>query len=452
MRIADLLKLAWGNLRRNRTRSLLTLIGVAIGVAALLTLLAYGSGLQQNARQEFNALKLYNTLRVTSQKIPFMNGPSAMAMKMSDSLGTNGGQVPLTDSLVREMEEIEGVLAAYPEVNFPAKLRGNGRELVVNAEAIPMEFQTLDTYTPQSGRFFDRPDEEGILISPSMAERLGYEDEQAVVGDTLELVTASLNWQKLKNMAAMLASGSRALPMGQRPYPVKVVGLVGQDRQPVSGFTRVLIPHAFAEELNKVTFFSTLDLLFRNAEVQEGYTAVRVQLEDASYHSSARQAVEEMGVFVSSFREQFDRLEQLFLIMDLALGIIGVIALIIATIGIANTVMMNVRERYREIGIMMAVGGDAPDLQRLFVVESATMGALGGVVGLVFGWLVILGMDAGVNAYLASLGVPSITVFTTSWPMALAIFSGAVIVSLLAGFFPARRAARIEPAEALRTV
>jgi len=451
MRIADLLKLAWGNLRRNRTRSLLTLIGVAIGVAALLTLLSYGSGLQQNARKEFNALKLYNTLRVTSHRIPFMNGPSAMAMKMSDSLGT-GGQVALTDSLIQEIEAIEGVLAAYPEVNFPAKLRGNSRELVVNAEAIPMAFQTLDTYTPQAGRFFETADEEGVLISPSMAERMGYEPVESAVGDTVKLVTASMNWQKLKNMAAMFASGSRALPMGQRPYPVKVVGLVSQEQQPVSGFTRVLLPHGFAEELNKVTFFSTLDLLFRNAEVQEGYTAVRVQLEDASYHSRARQAIEEQGVYVSSFREQFDRLEQLFLIMDLALGIIGVIALLIATIGIANTVMMNVRERYREIGIMMAVGGDAPDLQRLFVVESATMGALGGAIGLVFGWFVILGLDAGVNAYLASLGVPEITVFAASWPMALAIFAGAVLISLLAGFFPARRAARIEPAEALRTV
>jgi putative ABC transport system permease protein len=240
--------------------------------------------------------------------------------------------------------------------------------------------------------------------------------------------------------------------MGQRPYPVRVAGLTSQEQQPVSGFTRVLLPHGFAEELNKVTFFSTLDLLFRNAEVQEGYTAVRVQLTDATDHARVRQQIEEMGVFVSSFREQFDRLEQLFLIMDLALGIIGVIALIVATIGIANTVMMNVRERYREIGIMMAVGGDAPDLQRLFVVESATMGAVGGVVGLLFGWLVILGLDAGVNAYLAQLGVPEITVFAASWPMAALIFAGAVGISLAAGFFPARRAARIEPAEALRTV
>jgi len=219
----------------------------------------------------------------------------------------------------------------------------------------------------------------------------------------------------------------------------------------VSGFTRVLLPIDYASSLRKVTFFSTIDLLFRNAETLDGYTAVRVQLDDASKLREVRQEIEEMGVYATSFREQFDRLEQIFLIMDLALGIIGFIAMVIATIGIANTVMMNVRERYREIGVMMAVGGDASDLQRLFVIESASLGAIGGITGLVFGGLIVLGLDTAVNMYLDSLGVPPVSVFSTSATMMVLIFVGAVSISLLAGVFPARRAARIEPAEALRS-
>jgi len=114
-------------------------------------------------------------------------------------------------------------------------------------------------------------------------------------------------------------------------------------------------------------------------------------------------------------------------------------------------VMMNVRERYREIGVMMAVGGDASDLQRLFVIESASLGAIGGVTGLIFGGLIVLGLDTAVNMYLDSLGVPPVSVFSTSATMMALIFVGAVSISLLAGVFPARRAARIEPAEALRS-
>jgi putative ABC transport system permease protein len=450
MRFADLLRLAGDNLWRNRGRSLLTGIGVAIGVAALLTLLAYGSGLEQTAQNEFNALKLHNTLRVTSHPIPSMTGARPRGARI-DSLRPPGGRVPLTDSLVREIEAIDGVLAAYPEMQFPAKLRGTARTLVVTAEGIPMAFREIPSYRPRYGRFFDAPDEAAILISPSMAERLGYRPPTAAVGDTVDLVTASLNFYKLKRMAELFSGGLRTLPMGQRPYDVRIAGLLDESQQPISGLTRVLLPMEYGRGLSKVPFFSTLDLLFRHSRTQEGYGAVRVQLTDAAAQADVRRSVRRMGVYATSFREQFNRLETLFLVLDLALGIIGTIALVVAVIGIANTVMMNVRERTAEIGIMMALGGDARDLQRLFVVESAGLGALGGAAGLAVGGLLVAGLDWGVNLYLDSVGVPPVTVLDTSLLVALAIWGGAVLVSLLAGIFPARRAARIEPAEALRS-
>lgn len=450
MRIADLLSLAWDNLWRNRTRSLLTGAGVAIGAAALLTLLAYGSGLEQTAQREFEALKLDNTLRVTSHPIPSMTGTRRRAARV-DSLRARDERVPLTDSLVRHIEGLDGVLAAYPEMQFPAKLQGTSRTLVVTAEGIPMAFRQISSYQPWHGRFFSSAREEAILISPSMAERLGYRPAEAVVGDTVRLVTASLNFYKLRKMAELFSGGLRTLPMGQRQHEVRVAGLLDESRHPLSGLLRVLLPMEYGSSLSKVPFFSTFDLLFRHSRTQDGYSAVRVQLTGDADHGSVRRHLHEMGVYVTSFREQFNRLDSLFLVLDLALGLIGTIALMVAVLGIANTVMMNVRERTREIGIMMALGGDARDLQWLFVVESATLGALGGGAGLLGGGLVAVGLDWGVNLYLNSLGVPPVTVLDVSLPIALAIWIGAVVVSLLAGIVPARRAARIDPAEALRT-
>jgi putative ABC transport system permease protein len=449
MRLADLLTLAWANLWRNRTRSLLTGVGVMVGTAALVTLLAYGSGLEQTADQEFSALRLDNTLRVTSHPIPGMTGarPSARL----DSVRARRGRVPLTDSLVRRMEGIDGVLAAYPEMQFPAKLQGNGRTLVVTAEGIPMAFRQMAAYRPTSGRFFASGTEAAVLIPRSMAERLGYSPPSAAVGDTVDLVTASLNFQRLRRAADLFSGGLRTLPMGQRPYDVRVAGLLADAGQPVSGLTRVVLPLEFGRSLSKVPFFSTLDLLFRHAETQDGYSAVRVQLGEAADPAAVRRALDAMGVYTTSFRRQFERLDTLFFVLDLALGLIGSIALLVAVVGVANTIMMNVRERSREIGIMMAIGGDARDLQRLFVVESGALGALGGAAGLGVGAALATILDLGVNWYLDGLGVPSITVFDLSLPVALAIGGGAVLVSLLAGVLPARRAARVEPAEALRT-
>jgi ABC-type antimicrobial peptide transport system permease subunit len=451
MRLADLLRLAWDNLWRNRTRSLLTGVGVAIGVAALLTLLAYGSGLEQNAQREFDALKLQNTFRVTSHSIPAMTGSRRPVARVTDSSRSGSERVPLTDSLIAEIEALDGVLAAYPEMQFPAKLRSDTRTLVVTAEGIPMAFQEIASYQPRHGDFFASPAEEAVLISPSMAERLGYQPVEAAVGDTLDLITASLNFYKLRKMSNLFSGGLRTLPMGQRQYPVRVAGVIDESQQPLSGLLRILLPMEFGRGLSKVPFFSTADLLFRHSKTQEGYSAVRIQLTDAADENAVQQALQDMSVYVTSFREQFQRLESLFLVLDVALGIIGTIALLVAVIGIANTVTMNVRERTREIGIMMAIGGDARDLQRLFVVESAALGALGGAIGLAVGGLLVGGLDWGVNLYLDSLGVPPVTVLDTSLVAALAIWTGAVLVSLLAGVVPARRAARIEPAEALRS-
>jgi putative ABC transport system permease protein len=175
-----------------------------------------------------------------------------------------------------------------------------------------------------------------------------------------------------------------------------------------------------------------------------------VQLRSEADPASVRRTLDAMGVYTTSFRRQFERLDTLFFVLDVALGVIGSIALIVAVLGVANTILMNVRERTREIGIMMAVGGDAQDLQRLFVVESGALGALGGAAGLLAGAVLTAALDGGINLYLSDLGVPPVTVFDASVPAAVAIWGGAVLVSLLAGVVPARRAARIEPAEALR--
>jgi putative ABC transport system permease protein len=449
MRFADLLRLAWDNLRRNRTRSLLTGTGVAVGVAALLALLAYGAGLQQTAQREFNALELYNTLRVTSNRIPFLTG--ATAMVVPDSVRAPGEQVPLTDSLVQQITALDGVLAAYPEVTFPAKLRTRRAQTVVSAEAIPMAFRQLDAYQPEAGGFFESADDNGLLIGRSMAQRLGYPSPEAAVGDTVRLVTASINFKKLRSVSTLFASGINALPMGQRPYPMVIRGVLGDVRQPVSGLTRVLLPIDHARDLRKVTFFSTLDLLFRNAETRAGYSAVRVHVADEQNRAAVQRRIEQMGVYVASFEEQFGRLEQLFVVMDLALAIIGIIALLVASLGMANTVTMSVRERYAEIGIMMAIGGTATDLQRLFVVESGLLGALGAGAGMLAGGAMVGLLDWGVNLYLQNVGVPPLTVFAVTPWMVGAIFFGALLVCLLAGVLPARRASRIEPADALRT-
>ncbi len=450
MRFADLFRLALENLRRNRGRSVMTLIGVVIGVAALAALLAYGAGIRHNARSEFNALALYNTLRVTSGPSLFGALGEVSAPSPPEAPRENRPAVPLTDSLLRAFEQIDGVLAAYPEVVFPVRIKANDRRVPAQAEAIPMAFAGLPAYRPVVGAFFTASADSAVLLAPSMARRLGFDDPAQIVGREVVIETMSFHLEALLRAGPALATGLTTLPLTHHHNPMRVAGLLPEEEQAVSGFFRVILPLEGARRLRKITFFSTLDLMLRDGDTQ-GYVAARVQLTDLDAYERVRTTIEQQGLFVTSFREQFARLDRLFLIMDLALGVIGFIALLVATIGIANTMTMNVMERYREIGVMKAVGGDEGDLQRLFLVESATLGLAGGLGGLLFGGIVTTLVQAAVDYYLHRLGVPAVDLFHLSAAMGLAILAVALLVSLVAGLAPARRAARIEPIDALRT-
>lgn len=451
MRLPDLLRLALANVRRNRTRSLLTLVGVAVGVAALLALIAYGQALQQNARGEFESLELYNTLRVTSRPNPF-GGIGDVSYRIRDPAADSLPERPLTDSLVEAFARTPGVLAAYPEVIFPVQIRANGRELIGNAEAIPQSFRAFPSYRPTLGAFFRTDADSALLLSPSMAERLGYADPETIVGDTITLVTATLDMRAMQAMAGALSMGLGTLPLRENAHRMRVAGLLSEKGQPVSAFFRVLVPLGLAQRMQKVTFFSTIDLLMRRSAAPGGYAAVRVQLAEPDAHEPVSKRIEASGVFVSSFRDQFAGLQRLFLIVDLALGIVGLIALLVATLGIANTMTMNVVERRREIGVMKAVGGEERDVVRLFMAESAALGLAGGVAGVLGGGLVMLAIQLAVSGYLASKSLPDVRVFAPSPGVVVAVVGVSVAVSLLAGLAPARRAARVEPVEALRSL
>ncbi len=446
MRPADLARLAFQNLRRTRGRSLATAVGVAVGVAALVALLSYGAGVRRLAAEEFDALALYNTLRVTSRPSPAAEGPGALIVRRD---GGDGAGIPLTDALLEQVGRMDGVLAAYPEVNFPVRVRRRGVEVVAGAEAVPQIFASIPAYQPQAGAFFRTSADATVLLSASMAARLGFASPEAAVGQAVVVETAALDVAALTRAALSFGFGQRGLPLKWEPHRVSVAGVLPEEGQAVSGFFRLVVPLGYAQTLQKVAFFSTMDLLMSGG-ASGGYAAARVQVRERDDLDRVKRAIEARGVFAASFRDQFAQLERLFQVMDLTLAIVGLIALVVAVIGIANTMSMNVVERTREIGVMKAVGGDARDVRRLFVAEAVWLGLIGGVAGVAVGWALTRLIQAGVGAYLESRQVPAVDVFYTSPLLALGALLVAVLVAALAGYVPARRAARVEPVEALR--
>jgi putative ABC transport system permease protein len=212
----------------------------------------------------------------------------------------------------------------------------------------------------------------------------------------------------------------------------------------------VLIPSGSARELGRLPFSSIWDL-FRFRDGVPGYSAVNVRLASLRDLESVKSRVEEMGFATFALADQFEEIKRSWVYVDMFLAAVGMIAIVVAALGITNTMVMSILERYREIGIMKAVGAADGDVRGIFFFESAAIGLLGGVLGFGLGWTVSRIINRVVNFYTARLGIPE-TLEYFAFPLWL--FLGAlgfsVLVSLAAGIYPAGRAARIDPVAALR--
>lgn len=205
---------------------------------------------------------------------------------------------------------------------------------------------------------------------------------------------------------------------------------------------------------NPTEIFSAMSAgtLFARADDPSGktYSQVTIDFDPKVVYKGIRDSVEALGFRTFSFAAEFEQIQRAFLYFDLALGVIGLIALFTASLGIVNTMVMSITERRREIGVLKSLGADELDIRLLFLVESGVIGMLGTVAGILFGWAITRVVSAIAQAYMRSQGIPPVNVFALpAWLILIALGVG-VGVSVAAGFYPAARAARVDPVEVLR--
>ncbi len=180
------------------------------------------------------------------------------------------------------------------------------------------------------------------------------------------------------------------------------------------------------------------------------YSALIVHLSKSKDVAAAEDEIKKQGFNAFSILDASRGLTLAFAVVDVFLGVFGSLALAVASLGIVNTLVMAILERRREIGIMKAVGASDGDVKLIFFVEAGAMGLLGGALGVLMGWLIGRVINFGAHSYLSRQGVDLPDFWYVSlWLIGLAIgFS--ILVSLGAGLYPASRAARLDPVEALR--
>jgi putative ABC transport system permease protein len=243
-------------------------------------------------------------------------------------------------------------------------------------------------------------------------------------------------------------NGNAAYSVVSRQQVLKIVGVTDLDPDTMRGAARarVFLPLRLVQEL-RVMQSSSRDTPLTGEPV---YSSLSVRVGSPNQVPAVEDAIKKMGFNAFSLVDATRSMRQFFAVLDGFLAIFGSLALAVASIGIVNTLVMAILERRREIGIMKAIGASDADVRGLFFAEAGAMGLVGGAAGVTLGWVIGRLINFGTNIYLERQHFPPAQIWSVPLWLVLSAIAFSVVVSLLSGLYPAARAARLDPVQALR--
>ena len=463
MKIHDLTELALRNLRESLLRNSLTTIGISVGVASLVAMLSLGIGLQQLASRRLVKSGLFDTVVVTSRRDlrnfsadDERNGP------------TPGESRVLDDAARHTIEQLPNVLEANPDIRFITELRLDDKPHLTMVSALPSSSRTNDAFEGIQGNFFSSDTAPEVILQKAFAEELLGKTPKIGADETkiAELAGPLLSKELImryaqRGTASPAPTGAETNPASalagaaysvvSREQKLKIVGIAELDPESMRGPTRakVFLPLKLAEGLH-VLQPTDLREISRAPSDSPAFSAISVKVKNPAQVQAVEDAIKKMGFNTFSILDATKSLRQFFAVLDLFLGIFGSLALAVASIGIVNTLVMAILERRREIGIMKAIGASDGDVKKLFFAEAGAMGILGGIVGVALGWAIGQAINLATNFYLRRQALPPEHFWAVPWWLVAAAIAFAFLVSLVSGLYPASRAARLDPVQALR--
>jgi putative ABC transport system permease protein len=403
MDFLSIIRIALRALARNKMRSSLTMLGIIIGVGAVIAMVGVGQGAQQASQEQIAAMGS-NLLFVGSGSV------NRGGMRM----GFGATKTLIYDDMQAIMRECPAVKSAAPGTGTSAQIVYENTNWFTNVTGTEPQYFDIRSWPIRSGTTFEQAD---VDSSANLA----------VIGDTVR-----------RNLFGSVN------PIGQtiriKNLPFKVVGVLvakgnsgmGQDQDDA-----VYVPLTTLQK--KITGDTWLRFIMVSARTRQSSYAAQEQITALLRDRHRIRPGQDDDFFVRNLADVADLADQNAKTFTLLLAAIAGVSLIVGGIGIMNIMLVSVTERTREIGIRMAIGATEEDVQRQFLIEAVVLSMLGGIIGIIFG--------------LAS----SVLLTTTlSWPVSVSpiaiatavIFS--TVIGIFFGFYPARKAARLDPIEALR--
>ncbi len=404
MDLLAIIRIAMRALARNKLRSILTMLGIIIGVGAVIAMVSVGQGAQQQAQQQIAAMGS-NMLFVQSGTV------NRGGMRM----GWGATKTLIYDDMVAILRECPSVKAAAPGSQASAQVVFGNDNWATNINGTEPQYFDIRSWPMAEGSSFSQDD-------VSMASNV------AVIGETVR-----------KNLFGATDPIGETIRINNLPF--KVVGLLiakgtsaamGQDQDDI-----IVVPITTLQK--KITGQDWLRWIMVSAISKEASYTAQQQITGLLRDRHRIRSAQDDDFFVRNLADMADLADQNARLFTILLGSIASISLLVGGIGIMNIMLVSVTERTREIGIRMAIGATEGDVQQQFLIEAVVLSIVGGAIGI-----------------LSGMGASYLITQTLGWPVLVsptAIFAAVLFsmaVGVFFGFYPARKAARLDPIEALR--
>jgi putative ABC transport system permease protein len=438
MKPLDLLLFIFSNLNRRKARVALTAIGVVIGTAAVVILVSLAIGLQRNANEQLLGIGDLRLIQVSPTYGGGGGGGGPMPVK---SEGTPQETNLLTNSAVKDLEAIPGVEMVIPRDYLMVGMLAKYNRLEAGLNVISIGIDDLSVLGLEAEQGTLKLEKGTLIIGPMVANsfynprlRPGQEPPPPpdLFGQTIQMVLSKWDSEGTETRKSAM---------------YKVIGVLKETRgeSDWSVYMRM-------DESKAINEWALGHRLNYN---KDGYNQVVVKVANVDDVLDVNDQIKNMGFQAYTPQSYVQGINNFYMVLQVIFGGVGAIALLVAAIGIANTMTMAILERTREIGLMKAIGATNRDVLAIFLGEAAGIGFVGGLGGIIIGWLAGQGINVIALVYLASQSAqqggmpPSVAVYTPVWlPISALAFS--TLIGLISGLYPALRAATMVPVLALK--
>ncbi len=446
MRFLDLLSMSVNNLRRRKLRTALTVLGVIIGVASVVIMVSLGIGLNQLMLEMYSSYGDMTTISIYSNS------------RYMDAASSDSEPMYLTDEVLEQFKHLDHVDGVSPMLSCYALFKQGLYETTVDITGVSQEY--LEKIPLGQGQV---PEEGGpmkLIYGNCVIQWFRNSKTGEGYWDTQKLPDVDFMNKPMFVIFDMDSyyqsqGGGENAPKPPKKYMIETAGVVegGVDEYNSYAYSVYTEIEGLKAQLKQIFKKKPIPNQPTNKKGKPYpyfiYDNAVVFVDDMANVTEVQKVISDMGYQANSQMEWIEQSQQTYDIIQLVLGGIGAISLFVAAIGIANTMMMSIYERTKEIGVIKVLGCDMGNIRNMFLIESGFIGFMGGVIGLSISFAVSYAMNNFLGLGQAMMGVEGDISRIPLWLAASAVVF-AIFVGMAAGFFPSLRAMKLSPLAAIR--